>query len=320
MLVAGQQGCDARKLLSSFVHRHKWLPAVVALAAVTGFAAALLAHATSAIVIAFAVCSAVASYFWGYSAHAFRQLLWAPLTYLVRRQYGQVWDSLMDSKLLPLVAEPGVSDEEDLGPSTAQCVKNLVELVGVGVNEDVLEIGCGAGRIAAALVPLCRTWTGADTSAKMLARAFERLRTIPNARLVQLRDVSLRQFEDSSFDVVYCTCVFGHLDEMDRWQYIREAFRVLRSGGRLLVDNIDVESDAGWQMFLQDVSRYQHLERPPYMPRFSTATELTNYLSRAGFLGARTTRAESLVIATASKVASGTAIEGVEMIPAAVSS
>ncbi len=258
---------------------------------------------TGPILLAFAACSAAALFVWGYSTHASRQRLWAPLNHLSRRQYAEVWDSLMDSKLVPRVAEPEVSDEEDLGPSTAQCLENLTGLAGVSIKDDVLEIGCGAGRIGTALAPQCRSWVGADISARMLARAFDRVGTVPNARLVQLSSVSLVQFKDKSFDAVYCTSVFGHLDEMDRWRYVEEAFRVLRPGGRLLLDNIDVESDAGWQAFLKQTRQYQDLERPPFMPRFSTAAELANYVDRAGFGGVHVARQGSLIVVTATKSA-----------------
>jgi len=296
-----EQVSIARKSASSFVRRHRWLPTVVSVTVAAGFAAAVGAHVTGPMLLAFAAFSAAAIFAWGYSTHASRQLLWAPLNHLSRRQYGQVWDSLMESALVPRVAAAEVSDEEDLGPSTAQCLDNLRRLAGVSPKDDVLEIGCGAGRIATGLAPACRSWVGADISAKMLAVAADRLRTIPNARLVQLTNVSLAQFKDDSFDVVYCTSVFGHLDEMDRWRYIQEAFRVLRPGGCLLVDNIDVESDAGWQAFLKQTRQYQDLERPPFMPRFSTAAELTNYAGRAGFGGARITRQGSLLVVTATK-------------------
>ncbi|MGA7409692.1 MAG: methyltransferase domain-containing protein [Bryobacteraceae bacterium] len=298
-----EQVSIARKSASLFINRHRWLPTVVAITIAAGFTSAVWAHMTGPILLAFAACSGAALFVWGYSTHASRQRLWAPLNHLSRRQYAEVWDSLMDYKLVPRVAEPEVSEEEDLGPSTAQCLENLTGLAGVSLRDDVLEIGCGAGRIGTALAPQCRSWVGADISARMLARAFDRLGTVPNARLVQLSSVSLVQFKDKSFDAVYCTSVFGHLDEMDRWRYVEEAFRVLRPGGRLLLDNIDVESDAGWQAFLKQTRQYQDLERPPFMPRFSTAAELANYVDRAGFGGVRGARQGSLIVVTATKAA-----------------
>ena len=291
----------ARKSISSFVHRHSWLPAAVALAMAASFAVALSVHAGGLIVFALAAGTAATMFAWGYAKRASRQTGWAPLNHLARRQYGQVWDSLMASKIPPRVAEQDVSDEEEMGPSTAQCLENLTTLAGVSRHDDVLEIGCGAGRIGIGAAPLCRTWTGADISARMLALASDRLRTLPNVTLVQLSSVSLVEFKDDSFDVVYCTSVFGHLDEMDRWQYIREACRVLRSGGRLLVDNINVESDAGWQGFLKQASQYQDIERPPFLPRFSTAAELSNYVARAGFGRAHVALQGGLIVVTATK-------------------
>ena len=59
-------------------------------------------------------------------------------------------------------------------------------------------------------------------SAKMLARASERLRPLNNVRLIRLQSVGLGEYEDNSFDIVYATHVVGHLDEMDRWRYVEE--------------------------------------------------------------------------------------------------
>src|SRR5271170_1220236 len=76
--------------------------------------------------------------------------------------------------------------------------------------------------------------------------------------------------------------MLAHLDEIDRWRYVEEAFRVLRPGWRLFLDSIDIESDQGWTTF-RGPSPDLTPGRPPYMPRASTAAELENYARRAGF-------------------------------------
>jgi hypothetical protein len=64
-----------------------------------------------------------------------------------------------------------------------------------------------------------------------------------------LPSVGLAAFQANSFDVVYSIDAFVHLDERDRWRYVQDASLVLRRGGRLYIENIDLESDAGWNMF-----------------------------------------------------------------------
>src|SRR5260370_26571977 len=88
---------------------------------------------------------------------------------------------------------------------------------------------------------------------------------------------------------------------MDRWRYVADAFRLLRPAGRLFIDNVDLESDLGWQTFAEGTPSSQHLERPPYVPRLSTAAELTTYAVRAGVEQVQTHRRPPLVIITAVK-------------------
>jgi ubiquinone/menaquinone biosynthesis C-methylase UbiE len=247
---------------------------------------------------------ALSSYVWGYSARVLESRLWAPLYNLRRRQYADVWNSLAVSPPDAKEAAAGRSDEGELQRSARRHLDNL-QLVSIGAQDDVLEIGCGVGRIGLALAPHCRSWTGADVSANMLNCASERLRRLSNARLVQLDGEGLRGFSDNSFNVVYSTNVFAHLDEIDRWRYVEEAFRVLRPEGRIYIDNIGIESDAGWAMFTNDAERYQSSELPPYAPRFSTAAELSAYVTRAGFRQVQPHHRPPLVIVTGIKVGLG---------------
>lgn len=146
-----------------------------------------------------------------------------------------------------------------------------------------------------------RLWTGCDVSTQMLKYAKERLKGIDNVRLVVLRGGDLREFVRESFEVVYATNMLGHLDEIDRWRYVEEAFRLLRPGGRLSIDNIDLESDEGWRMFANDARIFAGARLPPYMPRFSTAAEFVAYATRAGFREVTAHRRSPLIIVIAKK-------------------
>ncbi len=41
----------------------------------------------------------------------------------------------------------------------------------IAEDDDVLEIGCGVGRVGVALAPCCDQWIGADISSQMLEHA-----------------------------------------------------------------------------------------------------------------------------------------------------
>lgn len=257
-------------------------------------------HADRAAGLAAAVLL-VTSYVWGYSARALGRV---PLPYLAslrRSQYAEAWNALAYSPEQAAIAACGEPNEDELRRSGAKTAQSLVELAAIGPGDDVLEIGCGIGRVGLPLARRCRHWTGADISTNMLAYAGERLRGLSNVRLVRLENVGLREFEDASFDVVYTTDMFEHLDEIDRWRYVQEAFRVLRPGGRFYMDNIDLESEAGWVSFANGARLYGPVERPPYMPRLSTSAELATYAARARFERVERHHLSPLAIVTAVK-------------------
>jgi SAM-dependent methyltransferase len=77
-----------------------------------------------------------------------------------------------------------------------------------------------------------------------------------------------------------------HVDEWDRYAYAREAYRILKPGGRFVADNLNLLSDEGWQVFLAHCE-VRPEKRPPHFSRFSTPQELETYFSRAGFLEIR---------------------------------
>jgi SAM-dependent methyltransferase len=199
-----------------------------------------------------------------------------------RSEYKKVWSALSTTRDQAKLHVIGVTDEDALRATGEQTLGFLQESVGIREDDVVLEIGCGIGRVGRMVAPLCRKWIGCDVASNMLSLAAERLRDLPGVELKEISGYDLKGVADASVDVVYCTVVFMHLESWDRYNYILEAFRVLRPNGRIYVDNINLCSDGGWKVF--EVHRaMSSTNRPPHMTQNSTPQEIETYLRRAGF-------------------------------------
>jgi ubiquinone/menaquinone biosynthesis C-methylase UbiE len=203
-----------------------------------------------------------------------------------RSDYKGTWTALSTNPSDAAMWVAGTTDEEHLAVSGAYTVEQLRRMVGINPTDDFLEIGCGIGRVGRALAPLCAHWTGADISPNMVEVARQRLQDLENVNLVELATVGLAEFEGNSFDAVYCTVVFMHLFEWDRFRYVQEAFRVLRPGGRCYFDNVDIRSAHGRKFFASGTV-YELEQRPPHIGMVSTGDELQSYGEWAGFENVR---------------------------------
>jgi SAM-dependent methyltransferase len=200
-----------------------------------------------------------------------------------RVDYKSVWGALSQTLKDATIHVTGadVPDNELLGSAT-QTRQWLEETVHITSDDVVLEIGCGIGRVGQVLTPICKRWIGCDVSLNMLEHTRKRLAAYSNVELIEISGFDLRPIRDASVDVVYCTVVFMHLDEWDRYNYVTEAHRVLRPGGRFFVDNFSLCNDDGWKVF--DTHRQiPPAQRPPHISKSSTPQEIEVYLRRAGF-------------------------------------
>lgn len=203
-------------------------------------------------------------------------------TIAARSDYKRVWDRQSVDADSAKRAVAGYTDEAELLRTARRTEEILGKTAGLRPDDVVLEIGCGVGRVGSVLAPRCRHWIGADISGNMIAHARGRMAALPNVTLVELSTVGLAEIPEESVDLVYCTVVFMHLYEWDRWQYVKEAFRVLRPGGRCYFDNMSIGSEHGWQMFLAGAA-WPLDRRPAHLSMISSGEELEAYAKRAGF-------------------------------------
>ena len=217
-----------------------------------------------------------------------------------RREYGRVWDSVAQSRSDAMKAVAGYDDAGEWARSGRATADDVAAETEITATDTVLEIGCGAGRVGEYLAPRCGRWVGADVSRNMLAHAEQALAGASNVAFVTLTGDGLPASLDGSIDVVYCTTVFMHLEEWDRYRYIQDAFRALKPGGRLYVDSFSLLSPDGWALFEQ-TAKLPPRDRPPHVSKSSTPQELRTFVEKAGFEALRVRDGQLFVTVIARK-------------------
>jgi ubiquinone/menaquinone biosynthesis C-methylase UbiE len=95
-----------------------------------------------------------------------------------------------------------------------------------------LELACGTARNLPFYPPGVQL-TGIELSPEMLALGKERAEELGHPADLRLGDAQALEFDEESFDTV--TCTLGFCTIPDTTTAAREAFRVLRPGGQLLM-------------------------------------------------------------------------------------
>ncbi|MFV1849683.1 MAG: class I SAM-dependent methyltransferase [Porticoccaceae bacterium] len=171
------------------------------------------------------------------------------------KQLNWLCDSIISNRFLPVPPQEDVFvGDGDYRAIGAEFLGHFVRMGGLHPTEDVLDIGCGIGRIAVPLTQYLDTdmakYCGLDPVASGIDWCKRAITPVyPNFRF-ESRDVrnelynpegaingrSMRlPFQDGTFDFTAMISVATHLPPDEINTYCSEVFRVLRPGGRLFM-------------------------------------------------------------------------------------
>lgn len=162
-------------------------------------------------------------------------------------------------------------------------LKRLQAIVGehssVNRTAKVLDLGCGGGHVSFAVAPLAASVVACDLSAQMLdvVAAAADQRGLPNIVTQQAQAESL-PFDDAAFDIVITRFSAHHWSDVPAG--LREAYRVLKAGGRMIVVDIVAPEQPLLDTMLQSVE----ILRDASHVRDYRVSEWSAMLNAAGFV------------------------------------
>lgn len=113
----------------------------------------------------------------------------------------------------------------------------IFEAVGEKQQASILDIGFGTGALASALYDKGHRIFGIDFSSEMIERAEKKM---PEAQLVEwdMADGLPPAFDGLFFDCIVSTYALHHLEDSDKWSFLKQLLKRLAPGGTLLIGDI----------------------------------------------------------------------------------
>lgn len=163
------------------------------------------------------------------------------------------------------------------GHARGDDLRLLVDLAQPRADERALDIATGGGHTALAFAPHVREVVATDLTPRMLevAEAFIRERGAANVRF-ERADAEALPFPDASFDIVTARIAPHHFPNPQR--FVGEATRVLRPGGRFLLDDNMAPEDPELDAFF---NRFEQWRDPSHV-RAHTIGEWRSWIEQAG--------------------------------------
>jgi ubiquinone/menaquinone biosynthesis C-methylase UbiE len=156
-------------------------------------------------------------------------------------------------------------------------LQRMILLANTYGHEELLDIATGGGHVALAFAPHVHAVIATDLTPAMLeaAKRFIRKQGVTNVGF-EIADAEALPYPNASFDIVTCRVAPHHFPNVSR--FVREAARVLRSGGIFVLNDTIAPADRELDQFINVIEQL----RDQSHVRDYTVDEWHSYCTAAG--------------------------------------
>ncbi len=151
----------------------------------------------------------------------------------------------------------------------------------------VFDLGCGSGRTAQALQR--SGWQGTYFGSDIIERFAERVRLqCPGYNAFAHREPTI-PMSDSSVDLLFHWSVFTHIPVEECYLYMRDIYRVLKPGGRMVFSFLELVEPQHWPVFESRLGYLEQGRAAPLLDTFLHRDWISQFAARIGFTNPRYT-------------------------------
>lgn len=98
-------------------------------------------------------------------------------------------------------------------------------------DKTIMDLACGIGRTCKWISPIVKEYVGIDFIPEMIEKAKAYNSNFENVKFHVNDGKTLKNFQNESFDIIFCELAFQHMLKQVQKSYIDEVFRVLKNNG-----------------------------------------------------------------------------------------